>query len=173
MSTAYSVLINPDARSTYDESLDSTRIDFIPTGLSQSESEMMFMQEMINLASELTMINLKHRKIAKYLTKAGCPEAVASRIALEIENARKRFIKAQAKQLIPKILLKGGLSLGGLIIGLLLLTGSITTIGTIISALSGLLLLNYCYQLIRTFYFRISGKAPVDWSEVATRLFKS
>jgi curved DNA-binding protein CbpA len=113
----------------------------------------MFMNEMYDLAIELTLQNVRWQDIAAELAKRGCPEAAAQEIARKIEKQRKAMVRGTAKPYFLRSALTGffGLSLvaifGGVGLGLLGFFGLI-------------LCLSSGYNLIRAIYFITTGNTP-------------
>jgi curved DNA-binding protein CbpA len=163
ISEAYSTLSDEASRRAYDDRLDSGWIpeaerapgwgrsgfrDFSP-----EEAADMFMNEMYNLAIELTMHNVGWRDIAAELMRRGCPEAAAREIARKIEERRKAMVRGNARPYFVRSGLSGffGLCLFGLFGG----------VGFGIFGLIGLIMfLSGGYNLIRAIYFMTTGAAP-------------
>jgi curved DNA-binding protein CbpA len=118
---------------------------------SKEEASSMFMREMLELASELTMRNVDWRDIAAELERRGCPADTAAQIALQIEKRRKAAIRQTARPYLVRSALSG-------LFGFFLLRGGgyfglFTFIGFFMF-LSGL------YNLVRAVYFLTTGNAP-------------
>lgn len=117
----------------------------------KEEAATMFMREMLELASELTMRNVGWREIAAELERRGCPSDVAQRISIQIEERRKAAIRRTATPYFIRSALSGffGFLLvrAGGIFGLFGLIG-------LVMFLSGV------YNLARALYFLATGNAP-------------
>jgi curved DNA-binding protein CbpA len=122
-------------------------------GFTREQATDMFMNEMYDLAIELTMQNVRWQDIAAELAKRGCPEAAAQEIARKIEKQRKAMVRGTAKPYFLRSALTGffGLSLVAIFGGLGL--GIIGFFGLIMCLSSG-------YNLIRAIYFMTTGAAP-------------
>ncbi|SLM19124.1 hypothetical protein SPIRO4BDMA_50639 [uncultured spirochete] len=121
------------------------------SGLSKERASNMFMDEMYNLAIELTMQNIPWRDIAQELIKRGCPESTAREIAKKIETQRKAMVRNRAKPYFIRSALSGALGLG-----MFATFGGFGILGFI-----GLIMsLNGGYNLIRAIYFLTTGVAP-------------
>jgi hypothetical protein len=117
----------------------------------KEEASSMFMREMMELASELTMRNVGWREVAAELEGRGCPADAASRIALQVEERRKAAIRGTARPYFVRSVLSG-------LFGLLLIRGFG---GFGLFGLLGLvMLLSGAYNLIRALYFMATGNAP-------------
>lgn len=117
----------------------------------KEEASSMFIREMMELASELTMRNVGWREVAAELERRGCPAEDASRIALQIEERRKAAIRGTARPYFVRSALSG-------LFGLLMLRG---LMGFGLFGLIGLvMLLSGAYNLIRALYFLATGNAP-------------
>jgi curved DNA-binding protein CbpA len=122
-------------------------------GFSSERAADMFMNEMYDLAIELTMQNVGWRDIASELIKRGCPESAAKEIARKIEAHRKEMVRGTARPYFLRSALTGffGLALvvvfGGVGLGLLGLIGLI-------------MCLSSAYNLLRALYFITTGNAP-------------
>lgn len=160
ISEAYSVLSDADKRRDYDAYLSGggaerserayarPRRDFSP-----EEAAAMFMNEMYNLASELTMMNVRWQDIAQELMRRGCPEDVAKDIARKIETRRKALIRASARPYFVRSAISGAFGLG--------LFATFAGVGFGILGLLGFLMtLSGGYNLVRALYFFVTGKAP-------------
>ncbi len=117
----------------------------------KEEATSMFMREMLELASELTMRNVGWREIAAELERRGCPSDVASRISLQIEERRKAAIRRTATPYFVRSALSGFFGFlmvrAGGVFGLFGLLG-------LVMFLSGI------YNLARALYFLATGNAP-------------
>jgi len=160
ISEAYSVLSDEGKRRDYDAFLSGggaergerayarPRRDFSP-----EEAAAMFMNEMYNLASELTMMNVRWQDIAQELMKRGCPEDVAKDIAKKIETRRKALIRASARPYFVRSAISGAFGLG--------LFATFAGVGFGFLGLIGFFLtLSGGYNLVRALYFFVTGKAP-------------
>jgi curved DNA-binding protein CbpA len=160
VSEAYSVLSEAASRRAYDESLDSGRDGNAErdrawefSGFSAERAASMFMNEMYNLAIELTMQNVGWRDIAAELGRRGCPEAAAADIARRIEERRKAMVRGRASSYF----LRSGLS--GLL-GLVLI-GPLGRAGFGLFGFIGLIMfLSGAYNLARAIFYMTTGKAP-------------
>ncbi len=160
ISEAYSVLSDEASRRAYDASLDSPsqgRADFGYgrgfAGFTPEQAAYMFMNEMHNLASELTMQNVGWQDIAQELVRRGCPAGTAAEIARRIELRRKSLIRGNARPYFLRSAVSGffGLVLVGLFGGL----------GFGILGFIGLMMfLSGAFNLIRAVYFMTTGNAP-------------
>jgi hypothetical protein len=114
----------------------------------------MFIQEMIQLAYELTTQNVRWSRIAEALKKRGCPNNIADNIARGAEIQRKSVVRKSAGR---AFLWAAGAIILGIIItaisynsaapgGRYLVTGGLFIYGAI--------------NLIRALYFLVSGRAP-------------
>lgn len=180
LSEAYTVLSNPDSRAAYDARRSGTGT-FAPFGtqnggpsndgpyadvmdfwqaffgagarFTQRSAEDLFMEEMHQLASELTMRNVPWQRIAQELIARGCPETVAREIAQKIELRRKELVRSSARAAFVRSAFSGfaGLGLfslfGGMGFGLLGFAGLV-------------MLFSASYNLIRALYFLYTGNAP-------------
>jgi curved DNA-binding protein CbpA len=163
ISEAYAVLSDEAKRRDYDLYRDSPREEasfgrqrgrgFAASAFSAEEAAFMFMNEMYNLAMELTMQNIGWQDIAQELERRGCPAEVARDIARQIEGRRKALIRGRAKPYFVRSAVSGifGLGLfaafGGVGLGIIGFLGLIMT-------LSG------AYNLTRALYFIATGRAP-------------
>jgi curved DNA-binding protein CbpA len=160
ISEAYSVLSDEGKRRDYDAFLSGggaergerayarPRRDFSP-----EEAAAMFMNEMYNLASELTMMNVRWQDIAQELMRRGCPEDVAKDIAKKIETRRKALIRASARPYFVRSAISGAFGLG--------LFATFAGVGFGFLGLIGFFLtLSGGYNLVRALYFFVTGKAP-------------
>jgi curved DNA-binding protein CbpA len=122
-------------------------------GFTREQAADMFMNEMYDLAIELTLQNVRWQDIAAELAKRGCPEAAAQEIARKIEKQRKAMVRGTAKPYFLRSALTGffGLSLVAVFGGMGL--GLIGLIGLIMCLSSG-------YNLIRAIYFITTGNTP-------------
>jgi curved DNA-binding protein CbpA len=122
-------------------------------GFTREQATDMFMNEMYDLAIELTLQNVRWQDIAAELAKRGCPEAAAQEIARKIEKQRKAMVRGTAKPYFLRSALTGffGLSLVAIFGGVGL--GLIGLIGLIMCLSSG-------YNLIRAIYFITTGNTP-------------
>ena len=114
----------------------------------------MFIQEMIRLAYELTMQNIKWSKISQALKERGCPVNIADNIAKGVENQRKSAMrKTGGRNLL--------LGIGALVVGLIITTISYNAAssGGHYWVMTGLFAYS-AYAIIRGLYFLISGRAP-------------
>jgi len=181
ISEAYSVLSDSASKAGYDEMLrtgQSGRVEQRPespegsspfvfvftggfggsgrgygwaSGFSKERASDIFMEEMYNLAIELTLQNVPWRDIAEELMQRGCPESAALAIARRMERQRKTMVRNRARPYFLRSALSG-------IIGLTLLTvfwgfGLLGFAGLIMS-------LNGAYNLVRAVYFLTTGAAP-------------
>jgi len=120
---------------------------------SKEEASSMFMREMLELASELTMRNVGWREVAVELERRGCPSDLASKIALQIEERRKAAIRGTARPYFVRSALSG-------LFGLLLVRG-FGWVGFGLFGMIGLvMLLSGAYNLVRALYFLATGNAP-------------
>jgi len=157
ISEAYSVLSDESARRAYDAQPEFGRTsragEGFARGFTPEQAAYMFMNEMSNLASELTMQNVGWRDIAQELVRRGCPEATAQEIARKIEERRKALIRGTARPYFLRSAVSGffGLCLFALFGG----------VGFGIIGLLGLLMfLSGGYNLLRAIYFITTGNAP-------------
>ena len=163
ISEAYSVLSEDEKRRQYDAYLSGESTQTAGRGFGRDyegfrkptpeEAAFMFMNEMYNLATELTLQNVSWKDIAQELTRRGCPETTAAEIALQIEKRRKTMIRANARPYFVRSALSGlfGLFLFGVFAGVGL--GLLGFIGL-------LMFLSGAYNLVRALYFITTGKAP-------------
>jgi DnaJ-class molecular chaperone len=160
ISEAYSVLSDAASRRAYDESLDAARegreqggYAWGFAGFSAEQAASMFMNEMYNLAIELTMQNVGWRDIASEMVRRGCPEGTAVDIARRIEQRRKAMVRGNAR---PYFLRSGVSGFFGLV-----LFGLLGRMGFGLFGFIGLLMfLSGAYNLLRALYFMTTGKAP-------------
>jgi curved DNA-binding protein CbpA len=117
----------------------------------KEEASSMFMREMLELASELTMRNVDWREIAAELERRGCPGDVASRIALQIEQRRKAAIRQTARPYLVRSVLSG-------LFGFLMLRGG--GFFGLFGLLGLFMFLSGMYNLVRAVYFLATGNAP-------------
>jgi DnaJ-class molecular chaperone with C-terminal Zn finger domain len=172
ISEAYSVLSDASSRAAYDASMDAAAAGYgtggqgafegarpgfgfagFDSSFTRERAADMFMNEMYNLAIELTMQNVGWKDIAAELVKRGCPEDTAQEIARKIEARRKEVIRGNARPYFLRSALSGffGLCLVGLFGGL----------GFGILGFIGLIMfLNGGYNLVRALYFMTTGNAP-------------
>ena len=117
ISEAYSVLSDSIARSEYDARLDawaqareagSVGAEFergfgrgYARNFTPEEAAYMFMNEMYNLAVELTMQNVGWRDIAQELVKRGCPEATRERDSAQDRGAPQGGDPRERAALLP------------------------------------------------------------------------
>jgi curved DNA-binding protein CbpA len=122
-------------------------------GFSREQATDMFMNEMYDLAIELTMQNVRWKDIAAELVKRGCPDGAAQEIARKIEKRRKELVRGTARPYFMRSALTGffGLSLVAIFGGVGL--GIIGFFGLIMCLSSG-------YNLIRAIYFMTTGNTP-------------
>jgi curved DNA-binding protein CbpA len=117
----------------------------------KEEASSMFMREMQELASELTLRNVGWREIAAELEKRGCPADEAAKVALQVEERRKAAVRGNARGAFVRAALSG-------LFGIILLRGFG---GFGLFGLAGLvMLLSGAYNLIRALYFLATGNAP-------------
>ncbi len=157
ISEAYSVLSDEASRRAYDARQDTGRSAGGDSGFARAftpeEAARMFMNEMYNLATELTMQNVGWRDIAQEMARRGCPEAAAQEIARTIEARRKAMVRGNARPYFLRSAVSGffGLCLfaifGGVGLG-------------IIGFMGLLMLLSGGYNLVRAIYFMTTGNAP-------------
>ena len=111
---AYSALREPQSRNAYDQAVSegSASGTFQEHRIDPETAAAMFFQEMIKLASELTMQNVKWSRIAEALMQKGCPSAVAESIARGVDSQRKVAVrKSAARALI--------LAIGAIVLGII------------------------------------------------------
>ena len=164
ISEAYSVLSDEGKRAQYDAALDGGQGDRARSAFeggfwggfgsfSRERAANMFMNEMYNLASELTMMNVRWQDIAQELVRRGCPEDVARDIAKKIETRRKALIRASARPYFVRSAISGAFGLG--------LFATFAGVGFGFLGLIGFFLtLSGGYNLVRALYFFVTGKAP-------------
>jgi DnaJ-class molecular chaperone len=160
ISEAYSVLSDEASRRAYDERLDSgwdgqAERDYARgfSGFTLEQAAYMFMNEMYNLAIELTMQNVGWRDIAQELERRGCPAGTAADIARKIELRRKAMIRGNARPYFLRSALSGFLGL--------VLVGLFGGLGFGILGFIGLIMfLSGAYNLLRAIFFMTTGKAP-------------
>jgi curved DNA-binding protein CbpA len=122
-------------------------------GFSREQAADMFMNEMYNLAIELTMQNVGWRDIAAELVRRGCPDEAAQEIARKIEKRRKEMIRGNARPYFLRSAVSGFFGFcifalfGGVGLGILGFFGL-------------LMLLSGGYNLVRAIYFMTTGNAP-------------
>lgn len=139
------------------QAADSARRENVRRGFAgaftREQATDMFMNEMYDLAIELTLQNVRWQDIAAELAKRGCPEAAAQEIAKKIEKQRKAMVRGTAKPYFLRSALTGffGLSLVAIFGGVGL--GIIGFFGLIMCLSSG-------YNLIRAIYFITTGNTP-------------
>lgn len=126
---------------------------FRPRTFTAEEAEAMFLNEMYQLATELTMQNVGWKDIAQELERRGCPADVAVSIAQRIEEGRKALIRARAKPAFVRAAFSGFFGL--------VLFGSFAGVGLGILGFLGLLMfLSGAYNLLRALWFIVTGRAP-------------
>jgi curved DNA-binding protein CbpA len=169
ISEAYSVLSDSISRTEYNARLDawaqakeagSVGAEFergfgrgFARNFTPEEAAYMFMNEMYNLAVELTMQNVGWRDIAQELVKRGCPAATANEIARKIEARRKAVIRGNARPYFLRSAFSGFFGL--------LLFAVFSGVGLGLIGFLGLIMfLSGVYNLFRAFYFLTTGKAP-------------
>jgi len=155
---AYSVLSDPGSRMKYDQSLRENQADaaFHGQRMDPADAAEIFFQEMIGLAYELTMQNVRWSEIAAALRQRGCPEAIANTIARGVEIQRKAAIRKSAGRAFLW-------ALGSIILGLIITAISYSTSasgGTYIVTI-GLFLYGGA-NVCRALYFLVSGRAPLQ-----------
>jgi curved DNA-binding protein CbpA len=168
ISEAWSVLSDEGSRREYDLSLDSGaggqaeggRSDrgyssgFAGFGAFTAEQAAgLFMNEMYNLAIELTMQNVGWRDIAEELTRRGCPAGTAADIARRIELRRKAMVRGNARP----ALIRAAVSI---FFGFMIF-GTFRGAGLGILGFIGLLMfLSGAWNLVRAIWFMTTGAAP-------------
>lgn len=158
ISEAYSVLSDPVKRDRYNMLLDNGTAEAgagydNSFGFTQEQASSMFINEMYNLAIELTMRNVRWNNIAAELVKRGCPESVAETIAREIEKRRKTMIRTTAGPYFIRSAISGFF---GLMIFVLFGGAGFGILGII----GFCLFLSGIYNLVRALYFLVTGNAP-------------
>lgn len=156
VSEAYAVLSSPDSRAAYDRALGNGTADtsFRTQRMDPETAANMFLNEMIQLAYELTFGNVKWTRIAEELKKRGCPEEIANMISKGVETQRKSAVRKSAGRALL-------LAVGAIVVGTI-----VTTISYNAAAPGGTywvsigLFLYGGYNIIRALYFVISGRAP-------------
>lgn len=151
IATANQVLSKPDSKQEYDRRLETGVEEEPSTSFSYQQAFYMFVQEMLQLAYELTMQNIPHNKIAQELISRGCPSNLAYEIAGKVEGERKTAMRSSGGKLILRsVLMFGG---GVLITALFYSMGWIVGVG-IVLMISGVV------NFIRALYFTATGRAP-------------
>jgi DnaJ-class molecular chaperone len=153
ISEAYSILSDDAARAAYDASRAAGGAGGSFSGFSGERAASMFMNEMYELATELTMRNVGWRDIARELAARGCPEGAAREIARRMEERRKAMIRGNARPYFVRSALSGSFGL--------LLVGAFGGLGLGILGLVGFaMFLSGGYNLVRALYFITTGNAP-------------
>jgi curved DNA-binding protein CbpA len=95
---AYAVLADPTARAQYDQLIreGSGAADRFKPDVDAASAAEMFLREMVELAFELTFLNVPCSKIADALVERGCPQLIASEIARGVEAHRKVAVRKAA-----------------------------------------------------------------------------
>jgi DnaJ-domain-containing protein 1 len=152
ISHSYHVLSNEARRKEYDQALrdGSTRE---PTDKAWEETaEHIFFQEMLRMAYELTLRNVRLNKIAAELIKQGCPKAIAYKIADKVQSERKKLVRSGSKRLLVR-------SVIFLVAGILLIAIFSSQVSFI--AYIGVLSVIYgIINIIRALFFLSSGRMP-------------
>lgn len=113
----------------------------------------LFTREMMALAMELSLQNIPWSDIARELEHRGCPREVAKRIARDMEDQRKAYVRAGARPWFVRSALSAffGLSLFGAFWG----------VGFGLLGLMGfVMLLSGGWNLARALYHLATGNAP-------------
>lgn len=160
ISEAYSILSDAASRRAYEERLDSgsdgrAERDYARgfAGFTAEQAASMFMNEMYNLAIELTLHNVGWRDIAQELERRGCPAGTAADIARRIELRRKAMIRGNARPYFLRSAVSGFFGF--------VLFGAFRGVGFGILGFIGLMMfLSGAYNLVRAFYFLTTGNAP-------------
>lgn len=106
ISEAYSVLSDPGKRSQYDQmrTYGGPSFQQAPGGqqgfgfaFSREMAYMLFLQEMSQLAAELTMRGVSKEKIAQELVAKGCPAEAAAQIAANYAGKKAQLFKRSAQ----------------------------------------------------------------------------
>jgi DnaJ-class molecular chaperone with C-terminal Zn finger domain len=122
-------------------------------GFTREQAADMFMNEMYDLAIELTMQNVRWKDIAAELVKRGCPEAAATEIARKIEKRRKELVRGTARPYFLRSALSGAFGLvlvalfGGMGLGIIGFFGLV-------------MVLSAGYNLVRALYYMATGNTP-------------
>lgn len=164
---AYHVLSNLARRIEYDTALNSGRLEFerISPEIDPSMAAAMFFHEMESVAIELTLQNVRCSYIATELINRGCPETVAQKIALSMENYRKDSVRKMARKVIFQTLVITALGIIAIFISVIdiseLFSQLLVKIGLILICLGSL-------NLTRALYFFVSGRVPGQTGENPT-----
>ena len=163
--TAYSVLSDPQKRAQYDRAAGDSGNLFrqqhyqSEDRYNYAQAAEMFFAEMVRLAGELTMKNVPSDKIASELIKRGCPEAIASTIAADVEHERKTLVRTHARKAIVRAVVS--FLAGGILTALLWGLGYFVLIGPVL-VVSGV------YNAARALYYFSTGRVPREGYQVNT-----
>jgi len=156
LAAAYALLKEPSSRAAYDLALDKGQAQgaFYQQRVDPETAAALFVQEMIKLAYELTMQNVKWSRIAQTLKERGCPNDIADRIAVTVETERKAAVRSAA---LKSVLIALAAVVFGVIVSAI--SYSAAAPGGMYFVSVGLFLYSG-YNFLRAMYFLISGRAP-------------
>jgi hypothetical protein len=155
ISEAYAVLHDSSARTAYDAALANDQAyTFHEQRIDPEAAASMFMQEMMALALELTVHNVKWPVIAQTLADRGCPEGIAISIAQSVEAQRKSVVRKSAGKSLLVALVT--IAIGTVVS---LISYHLAAPGGIYVVATGAFLYG-AYNIIRALYFLATGRVP-------------
>lgn len=151
LAEAYQVLSAPASRQEYDRRLEVGAEEDTASAFSYQQAFFFFMQQMLQLAYELTLQNIPLNRIAQALISRGCPSNVAYEIAAKVERERKGHMRSSGSKLfLSSVLMFGG---GALLTAVLYSFGWIAGVGI-------MLMFTGVVNFVRALYFMATGRAP-------------
>jgi len=157
---AYSVLSDPERRTSYDHAIHRGTGGFASheTHHNAYDAEAIFFQEMVDLAYQLTANNIPWSRIASALVERGCPLDVAQAIAKNAEEQRKTAVREDAHSLLLQAL---AWFTGGVLTGVVNYWADEPDFNRITYAI----LLFSGINILRALWFLASGRVPAPKEE--------